>query len=138
VTLLSTTVRAAVAADCSWPSRLSAGLGAALDALAADPVLARLLLVESRASLHPARPDYERALARLARVLADQSRDGGGRAITPELADLLAAGVASHLAGRVLAGEADRLPESRSLLLEYLLAPARLAAPRPPSCAGCA
>lgn len=36
---------------------------------------------------------------------------------------LLAGGLASHLSGRVLAGEAERLGEDHDLLLSYLLAP---------------
>lgn len=34
-----------------------------------------------------------------------------------------AGGLASHLSGRILAGEAERLPELHDPLLQYLLAP---------------
>jgi hypothetical protein len=36
---------------------------------------------------------------------------------------LLAGGLVSHLSGRVLAGEAERLPGDHGLLLQYLLLP---------------
>ena len=42
---------------------------------------------------------------------------------------MLAGGLASHLSGRILAGEAERLPELHDPLLHYLLA-SSLAAPR--------
>jgi AcrR family transcriptional regulator len=99
---LSFAVETAVRGVRGWPARLSAGLGAGLDFLAADPPLAHLLLVESLAAPRPARLEHE--------------------AISPETARLLAGGLTSHLSGRVLAGEAERLLESHDLLLQYLLA----------------
>jgi hypothetical protein len=47
----------------------------------------------------------------------------GADAVPEETARLLAGGLASHLSGRVLAGEAEGLHESHELLLHYLLAP---------------
>jgi len=41
----------------------------------------------------------------------------------PKETGRLLAGLASHLSGRVLAGEAERLADSYDLLLAYLLAP---------------
>jgi AcrR family transcriptional regulator len=104
--------------------RLSAGLRAGLDFLAAEPVLAHLLLVESLAAARPARLEHERSLMRLAQALRQPAgRLPGGDGIPEEAARLLAGGLASHLSGRILAGEAERLPESHQLLLQYLLAP---------------
>ena len=54
----------------------------------------------------------------------------GRRSVPEETARLLAGGLASHLSGRVLAGEAERLPELHDLLLRYLLAPSLAAIPR--------
>ncbi|HEV7481786.1 MAG TPA: TetR/AcrR family transcriptional regulator [Solirubrobacterales bacterium] len=105
-------------------ARLSAGLGAGLEFLASSPPLAHLLLVESLAAARPARLERERTLDRLAQALRrSQARLPGREAISEETARLLAGGLASHLSGRVLAGEAERLPESQGLLLQYLLAP---------------
>jgi AcrR family transcriptional regulator len=100
-------------------SRLSAGLRSGLDFLAADPPLAHRLLVEHLAAAGPDPLEHERTQARLAQALR-RPRVGGG-AVSEETASLLAAGLVSYLSGRVLAGEAERLPESHDLLLQYLL-----------------
>jgi AcrR family transcriptional regulator len=117
-------VEAAVADQRGWVAQLSAGLGAGLDFLAASPPLAHLLLVESLAAARPARLEHERTLARLAESLRPPPAElQGGKVVSAETARLLAGGLASHLSGRVLAGEAERLPELHDLLLQYLLAP---------------
>jgi AcrR family transcriptional regulator len=106
-----------------WAARVSAGLRAGLDFLAADPPLAHLLLVESLAAARPARLEHERMLARLAEALRPELGEAGRRAVSQETGRLLAGGLASHLSGRVLAGEAERLADSYDLLLVYLLTP---------------
>jgi len=109
-------------------ARLSAGLRAALDFLAARPALAHLLLVEPFAA-GPARLEHERGLSQVAALLRPPpSGPEGGAAISEETARLLAGGLASHLSGRVLAGEAEALGDSHELLLSYLLAALRPAA----------
>jgi AcrR family transcriptional regulator len=122
---LSAAVEAAVSRETEWASRVSAGLGAGLEFLAADPPLAHLLLVESLAASRPARLEHERSLVELAEALRLPvgSEGGDGGVLSEETARLLAGGIASLLSARVLAGEAKRLPESHDLLLEYLLAP---------------
>jgi hypothetical protein len=127
---LSAMVATAIATEDGWAPQLSTGLRAGLDFLAADPPLAHLLLVESLAGPRLVRRRRERALARLTDALrpphdpSDRRRD-----VPEETARLLAGGLVSHLSGRVLAGEAERLPELHQLLLAYLLAPSRQAAP---------
>jgi AcrR family transcriptional regulator len=117
-------VEVAAADEHRWTMRLSAGLSAGLDFLAADPALAHLLLVEALAAARPARLEHERSLVRLAEALRLQPAElPGGEAISEEGARLLAGGLASHLSGRVLAGEAERLADDHDLLLRYLLAP---------------
>lgn len=120
---LAATVEATAEGAGERDVRLSAGLGAGLDFLAASPPLAHLLLVESLAASRPARLEHERSLARLAKALQlpDVERPGAA-AVPEETLRLLAGGLASHLSGRVLAGEAERLAESHDLLLDYLLA----------------
>jgi hypothetical protein len=127
---LTSTVEAAVGEEEKRSAQLSAGLRAGLEFLAASPPLAHLFLVEALAS-RPARLEHERTLARLAMALRPPSNelDDGG-AVSEETARLLAGGLVSLLSGRVLAGEAERLPESHDLLLDYLLAPSRSAAAR--------
>jgi AcrR family transcriptional regulator len=121
-------VAVAVANEREWSSRLSAGLAAGLEFLASDPPLAHLVLVESLAAARPARLQHERSLARLASTLRLPSGTRSDAAVSEGTARLLAGGLASHLSGRVLAGEAERLPESHELLLQYLLAPSLPAA----------
>ncbi len=120
---LAAAVATAVRGERGGEARLSAGLRAALDFLAANPSLAYLLLVESLAAARPARLEHERSLERLARILRQALAElPGGRAVSEETSRLLAGGLASHLSGRVLAGEAERLPELHGLLLSYLRA----------------
>jgi AcrR family transcriptional regulator len=116
-------VEVAVEGEGDWEAGLSAGLRAGLDFLAADPPLAHLLLVEALAAARPARLEHERSLARLAEALRPPSGVPGGEVVPEETLRLLAGGLASHLSGRVLAGEAERLSDDHDLLLGYLLAP---------------
>ncbi len=117
---LSIVVETAAAGEGDRVARLSAGLRAGLEFLAANPPLAHLLLVESLAAARSARLEHERSLVQLAEALR---LPPGGEDLSEETARLLAGGLASHLSGRVLAGEAARLPELHDTLLEYLLAP---------------
>jgi AcrR family transcriptional regulator len=128
---VSDAVEAAARGERGWPARLSAGLAAGLGFLAANPQLAHLLLVESQAAARPARFEHERTLSRLARALRRPSSElAADTALSEEIARLLAGGLVSLLSGRVLAGEAERLPDSHELLLQYLLAPSPPAASR--------
>jgi AcrR family transcriptional regulator len=123
VARLVAAVEEAVADRSGWAARISGGLSASLDFLATDPPLAHLLLVESLAASRPARLEHERSLGRLAEALSPPAAGIAGAVPVPEeTARLLAGGLASHLSGRVLAGEAERLAESQDLLLGYLLA----------------
>ncbi len=124
---LAAAVRAAIEGEQGWADRVSAALRAGLDFLAARPSLARLLLVDAPAA-HPL--EYERGLLRLGEALRPSPGEpGDGGNVTRETGRLLAGGLASHLSGRVLAGEAGLLPESHDLLLRYLLAPSLRAVP---------
>ncbi|MGC1164777.1 MAG: TetR/AcrR family transcriptional regulator [Solirubrobacterales bacterium] len=118
-------VEAAAEGAGDWPAHLSAGLSAGLDFLASNPPVAHLLLVESLAASRPARLEHERSLVRLAAALRPPAAELARASVPEETARLLAGGLASHLSGRVLVGEAERLPESRGLLLSYLLAPSQ-------------
>lgn len=120
-------VEAAASGEERWALRLSDGLRAGLDFLAADPALAHLLLVESLAAARPARLEHERSLERLAEALHPPAEIPGGEVVPEETLRLLAGGLASHVSGRVLAGEAERLPQDHDLLFGFLLAPAQAA-----------
>lgn len=118
------------AADASDDNQLAVTLASGLELLAADPALARLLLVESSVAEGQLRLEHERSLARLAEALR-QVPAAGGRAPSPEMARSLAGGLVSHLSGRVLAGEAEELLDSLDLLLDYLRAPSSMDATAP-------
>jgi AcrR family transcriptional regulator len=120
---LAAAIGAAAAAERSWNDRVSAGLRAGLEFLAADPPLAHLLLVEPLAAARPARLEHERSLGRLAEAMRPPAERSGGDVVPAETLRLLAGGVASHLSGRVLTGDAGRLPADHDFLLHYLLAP---------------
>jgi AcrR family transcriptional regulator len=118
---LAAAVGEAAKSERDWANQLSAGLMAGLEFLAADPPLAHLLFVEALAAARPARLEHERSLERLAEVLRQPAAVDGE--VSEETARMLAGGLASHLSGRILAGEAERLPELHDPLLQYLLAP---------------
>jgi AcrR family transcriptional regulator len=119
---LASAVEGAVRGERGWASRVSAGLRAGLIFLASNPLLAHLLFVESLAAARPARLEHERSLDRLADVLRPAAGTGEGT-VSEEMARMLAGGLASHLSGRILAGEAESLPELHDTLLQYLLTP---------------
>jgi AcrR family transcriptional regulator len=127
---LAAEVDSAAGAERDWANRLSSGLRAGLQFLAGDPSLAHLLLVESLAAARPARLEHERSLERLAEALRPPVPAGSDQGnVSEQTARLLAGGIASHLSGRVLAGEAESLPDDHELLLRYLIAPVQAAAP---------
>jgi hypothetical protein len=90
--------------------------------LAGAPLLARLLLLDSLASTRSDRIKYERSVERLAGALQPPPGLTGGEPISDEILRLQAHGLVSYLSGRVLNGEADRLPDDHGVLFEYLLA----------------
>lgn len=110
-------------------TRLSSGLRAGLEFLAADPELAHLLLVDSLAAARPVRLEHERVMTELAEALNPLvSELRGGELLHGEAALMLAGGLVSYLSGRVLAGEAKDLADAHGFLLEYLRAPSGAAA----------
>jgi len=124
---LAAAAEAAATEESDWETALSAGLRAGLEFLASDPALAHLLLVESLAAARPARLEHERSLVRLTEALRPPVAVPGGEGVPEETLRLLAGGLASHLSGRVLAGEIERLPDDHDLLLGFLLAPMQAA-----------
>jgi AcrR family transcriptional regulator len=124
---LAATVEAAAREEGDWSAAVSAALRAGLDFLAADTPLAHLLFVEALAAARPARLEHERSIVRLAEALRQPAPLRGGEGVPEETLRLLAGGLASHLSGRVLAGDAERLAGDHDLLLEYMLAPSQAA-----------
>jgi AcrR family transcriptional regulator len=111
----------AVDPDANWPERVRAGLAAILDLLAANPPLACLVAVEAPRAGEAARKRQRSFLAHFAEVLRAGRDD---RAELPvDLEELLLGGAIALVARYVETARADRLPEARAQLLEYLLIP---------------
>jgi hypothetical protein len=119
---LAAAVEAGAAIGAPWRARLSAGLGAGLDLLAADPALARLLLVTPLTVGGELRLAHESSVAQLAEALRPPAELTGDDPISDEILLLQAHGLVSYLSGRVLAGEAEWLADDHQPLLRFLLA----------------
>ena len=119
---LSSVAAEASAAERSWPRRVRAGLGAVLEALAANPDLARFTLIEPQRSggkiAERLRTATEPALAELDRGLPQ-----GTQPPSREVQSALLAGMVALIARLVEAGEGERLEELLPELAELLLAP---------------
>lgn len=119
--------RAATEADKpqpDWPSRVRARLAAILDVFAANPDLARFVLVVPPRAGHEIAGRYRRAMEEVLQALTE--------GMPPEIADrrpstavehgLVGGGVALIVA-KVEAGEGERLPEVLPDLFELALTP---------------
>jgi len=120
-------VFAAVAADRDrqqpWLTRAGDGLAAVVELFAADPALARTVMVEAIAAGPEARRLYDDALDRLAGQLDPGRELAAGREL-PEQISLMAVGaVAGLIFKEVLAGRTEQLPARMPDLLFTLLVP---------------
>ena len=123
-----TAVEIACEAEWSWLERARAGLGALVELLAADPELARTVVVEALAAGAETRQRQIELLERLSRNL-EQGRDapvaglpaGTGLMATSAVNGLLFEEIQSGRAATLPA----RLPELRFALLVPFLGPAR-------------
>jgi len=114
-------VERAVAGEDEWRDRIRGGTAEALRLLAANPLVAHLMAVES---LQAGRAARDRQQAMLDRFAAALRAGHPGRAELPEdLADLLLGGVVSLISRYVDSDRAERLPEATATLVEYLLIP---------------
>jgi len=117
----------AAIADCDgeqpWLRRVSDGLSAIVGLFAADPVLARTVMVEAIAAGPEARRLYEDALDRLAEQL-NPGRELPASRELPEQISLMAVGAAAGLIFKeVLAERTEQLPACLPDLLFTLLVP---------------
>jgi AcrR family transcriptional regulator len=115
---------AAEAADAerAWPRRVRAALKAVLEALAANPDLARFTLIEPQRAggkiAERLRSATEPALAEL-----DRSLPQGLKTPSREVQNALLAGMVALVARLVEAGEGERIEELLPELAELLLTP---------------
>jgi AcrR family transcriptional regulator len=103
-----------------WPDRARAGLATLLEALAAEPALARLALVDVTAAGPAAQRRFRAAVQRLTPFF-DEGRDfaPGGRGLPANTSRMAAGAVVGLISDELVAGRADKLP---SLLSDVLFA----------------
>jgi AcrR family transcriptional regulator len=112
--------------------RIERSLGAALDALAEDPAVARLLFVEAPSAGEEIALRYHEWLGRYGTLLrAAGSCLPPGSSPPPEVEGVIVGGIASRVASEVLQGRGDQLSDLKAPLVEYVLAFYRLAEPGP-------
>jgi AcrR family transcriptional regulator len=117
-------VAAAYEAEERWPDRARAGLAELLEALAEDPQVARLALVDAGAAGPAAQRRYRAALQRLT-PLFDEGRDfaPGGRGLPANTSRMAIGAVAGLIADELAEGREEYLPRLLSDLLFATLVP---------------
>jgi AcrR family transcriptional regulator len=107
-----------------WPDRIGAALGALFDVVAANPVIARVCLVEANAAGPAAAKRHEAALKRLAPLIAPgRQLNPRGDTLPESLEETLAGGIAWVLGQRLMAGEAAQLRGLLPETVEFVLRP---------------
>jgi AcrR family transcriptional regulator len=107
-----------------WPDRIGAALGRLFEDVAANPAVARAVLVEANAAGPVAAARHEGALKRLAPLLAPgRELNPRGSTLPESLEETLAGGIVWVLGQRVVAGEADELRGLLPETVEFVLRP---------------
>jgi AcrR family transcriptional regulator len=117
-------IAAAYEAEEGWPRRARAGLAALLEALAEEPDVARLALVDVGAAGPAAQRRYRAALQRLTPFF-DEGRDfaPGGRSLPANTSRMAIGGVAGLIADELAEERAEDLPGLISDVLFATLVP---------------
>jgi AcrR family transcriptional regulator len=112
---------AAPGASEPWPERVRARLTALLDALARDPAVSRVFLIEPLAAGGDIAARYREAMQLVAETLRPEPPPAD---LDMEVRDqILIGGVVTLIVRRLTTGAADRLPELLPDLTELALAP---------------
>lgn len=119
-------------AGATIEERVKSSLTAALDVLASEPDLARLLFVEAPSAGEEIALSYHEWLQRYGTLLRTAAPDVPPEARpAPEVEGVIVGGIASRVASEVLQGRAAKLRDLTSPLVEYVLAFYRLGEPGP-------
>jgi AcrR family transcriptional regulator len=112
--------------------RVEGSLAAALDALASEPDVARLLFVEAPSAGEEIALRYHEWLGRYGTLLRSAAPDLPPQSIpAPEVEGVIVGGIASRVASEVLNGRAAKLRDLKAPFVEYVLAFYRLGEPGP-------
>jgi AcrR family transcriptional regulator len=107
--------------------RVETSLTAGLEALAAEPGMARLLFVEAPSAGKEIALQYHEWLQRYGTLLRAAAPELPVKSIpAPEVEGVIVGGIASRVASEVLHGRAKKLPSLLASLVEYVLAFYRL------------
>jgi AcrR family transcriptional regulator len=116
------TAESACEADHSWPAQARAGLRALVELFAADPELARTVVVEAAAGGADTRWRQMQAIGRLARNL-EEGRDIGRSKLPANTGSMAVSAVNGLLFEQIQRGRAGELPARLPELLFALLVP---------------
>lgn len=109
--------------EATIEERVERSLAAGLDALAAEPAVARLLFVEAPSAGEEIALRYHEWLGRYGTLLRSVAPETPPESISaPEVEGVIVGGIASRIASEVLHGKAAELPGLTSPLTGYLLA----------------
>lgn len=112
--------------------RVERSLAAALDALASDPDIARLLFVEAPSAGEKIALRYHEWLQRYGSLLRAAAPDASPLSSpAPEVEGVIVGGIASRIASEVLRGRGQQLRDLTAPLVEYVLAFYRPSEPGP-------
>lgn len=107
-----------------WPERIQAGIESLLGALANNPALASISLVEGLRAGRGIYDRYQTAVESFVAYLRDGAPEAPGGGEVPEATDeAVVGGIASLLGRRVLAGEAEQIDRLLPEVLEFALTP---------------
>jgi AcrR family transcriptional regulator len=119
-------------AEVTIEDRVERSLSAGLDALVAEPDVARLLFVEAPSAGEEIALAYHEWLRHYGTLLRSAAPQMPPEAIpAPEVEGVIVGGIASRVASEVLHGRASKLADLTAPLVEYVLAFYRLGDTRP-------
>jgi AcrR family transcriptional regulator len=118
------TQKAAEGAEGPWAEKMRAGLHAYLAAIAEEPDLARLCLIESQSAGPAAMDHYERELRRFAALLREgRESNPRGAELPDSLDEILVGGVVWMLNKQLSGGDAKGMLDLLPGVLEFVLSP---------------
>ncbi|MGC1852636.1 MAG: helix-turn-helix domain-containing protein, partial [Solirubrobacterales bacterium] len=119
-------------AGATLEERVESSLTMGLEALAAEPEVARMLFVEAPSAGEEIALRYHQWLQRYGKLLRFAAPDLPPQSIpAPEVEGVIVGGIASRVASELLHSRAAKLPELTAPLVEYVLAFYRLGEPGP-------